>query len=104
MTLGVFGRALAAAAALLLLCAPARAVDPLPADARATPDPAVRTGVFANGLRYAVMRNGSPSGAVSIRLGIRAGSYDEEEAEGGFAHFIRSEERRVGEECRSRRS
>src|SRR5688500_7432088 len=88
MTLGVFGRALAAAAALILLCAPARAVDPLPAAARATPDPAVRTGVFANGLRYAVMRNGSPSGAVSIRLGIRAGSYDEEEAEGGFAHFI----------------
>lgn len=88
MISGIFGRALAAAAALLLLCGPARAVDPLPADAKAAPDPAVRTGALANGLRYAIMRNRSPAGAVSIRLGIRAGSYDEEEAEGGFAHFI----------------
>ena len=83
-----FGRALAAAAALLLLGGPARAIDPLPADAQAIPDPAVRTGAFANGLRYAIMRNGTPAGAVSIRLAIRAGSYDEEESERGFAHFI----------------
>ena len=34
------------------------------------------------------MRNGTPAGAVSIRLAIRAGSYDEEESERGFAHFI----------------
>jgi zinc protease len=83
-----FGRALAAAAGLLALCGPARAIDPLPAEAKATPDPAVRTGALANGLRYAIMRNDSPAGAVSIRLAVRAGSYDEEEAEGGFAHFI----------------
>jgi zinc protease len=83
-----FGRALAAAAALLALCSPARAIDPLPAEARAVPDPAVRTGTLANGLRYAIMRNGSPARAVSIRLAIRAGGYDEEESEAGFAHFV----------------
>jgi zinc protease len=88
MNLRRFGRALAAAAALLALCGPARAIDPIPADAKAIPDPAVRTGTLANGLRYAIMRNGSPAKAVSMRLAIRAGSYDEEEAEAGFAHFI----------------
>jgi zinc protease len=88
MIFGAFGRALCAAAALLALSGPARAIDPLPATAKAVPDPAVRTGAFANGLRYAVMRNNSPARAVSIRLAVRAGSYDEEEAEGGFAHFI----------------
>ena len=82
------GRALAAAAALLALSAPARAIDPLPANAKAVPDPAVRTGTLPNGLRYAIMRNGSPARAVSIRLAVRAGSYDEEEAESGFAHFV----------------
>ena len=83
-----FGRGLAAAAALLLAGAPARAIDPLPADARATPDPAVKTGTLANGLRYAIMRNGTPARALSIRLVIRAGSYDEADSEEGFAHFI----------------
>ncbi|HEX8621693.1 MAG TPA: insulinase family protein [Allosphingosinicella sp.] len=88
MTFRDLGRALAAAAALLLPCAPASAIDPFPAEARMAPDPALRTGTFANGLRYAIMRNGAPAGAVSIRLAIRAGSYDEEEGERGFAHFI----------------
>lgn len=83
-----FGRAIATAAALLTLSGPARAIDPLPADAKATPDPAIKTGTLANGLRYAIMRNGSPAGAVSIRFAIRAGSYEEEEGEGGFAHFV----------------
>jgi zinc protease len=83
-----FGRALAAAAAMLALSGPARAIDPLPPGTKATADPAVRTGTLANGLRYAIMRNGSPARAVSIRLAVRVGSYDEEEAEGGFAHFV----------------
>ena len=61
MTFRAFGRALAAAAALLLSCGPAWAIDPLPADAKAMPDPAVRTGALANGLRYAIMRNGTPA-------------------------------------------
>jgi zinc protease len=87
MTFRDFGRALAAAT-LLFLGAPASAIDPIPADAKMTPDPAVATGVFPNGLRYAIMRNGAPAGSVSIRLAVRAGSYDEEESERGFAHFI----------------
>ncbi|HYD37485.1 MAG TPA: insulinase family protein [Allosphingosinicella sp.] len=82
------GRALAGAAALLLQCGPAAAIDPVPADAKAAPDPAVRTGIFPNGLRYAIMRNAVPAGAVSIRLALDAGSYDEEESERGFAHFV----------------
>ncbi|HEU0133581.1 MAG TPA: insulinase family protein, partial [Allosphingosinicella sp.] len=88
MIFGALGRPLAAAAALLLLCAPAGAIDPLPEGARIAPDPAVKTGVLSNGLRYSIMRNGSPAKAVSIRLAIRAGSYDEEENERGFAHFV----------------
>jgi zinc protease len=83
-----FGRALAAAAVLLAASGPAWAIDPLPPGATATPDPAVRTGTLSNGLRYAVMRNGSPARAISFRLAIRAGSYEEEEVEAGFAHFI----------------
>ncbi|HEU0098225.1 MAG TPA: insulinase family protein [Allosphingosinicella sp.] len=88
MVLGWFGRGLVAAAALLLAGAPARAIDPIPANARAALDPAVRTGTLANGLRYAIMRNGTPARALSIRLAIRAGSYDETDSEEGFAHFI----------------
>jgi zinc protease len=88
MIFGAFGRALAAAAALVLLSGPAGAIDPLPAGAKATPDPAVRTGTLANGLRYSIMRNGAPAGAVSIRLAVRAGSFDETDAEQGFAHFV----------------
>ncbi|MFL6843487.1 MAG: M16 family metallopeptidase [Allosphingosinicella sp.] len=83
-----FGRVLAAAAALLFLGTPAHAIDPLPADAKMVADPAVMTGKFANGLSYAIMRNGEPAGAISIRLAVKAGSYDEEESELGYAHFI----------------
>lgn len=89
MMMGRFGRGLAAAASLLLLlCAPAGAVDPLPADAKVMPDPAVRTGTLANGLRYAIMPNDTPAKAMSIRLAIRAGSYHEAADEEGFAHFV----------------
>ncbi|MET1112665.1 MAG: insulinase family protein [Allosphingosinicella sp.] len=88
MNLGWIGRGLAAAAALLLAGAPARAIDPLPANAAATGDPAIRSGTLSNGLRYAIMRNNTPARALSIRLAIRAGSYDEGGSEEGFAHFI----------------
>jgi zinc protease len=40
-------------------------------------DPSVRTGVLANGLRYAIRRSELPKGGVSIRLGIKAGSFDD---------------------------
>jgi zinc protease len=52
------------------------------------PDPAVRRGVLPNGLRYLIMRNANPKGAVSLRLGLDVGSYEEDESERGVAHFI----------------
>ena len=78
------------AAALLLLAdgGPGLAAEPIPAGAKLVPDPAVKIGTLANGMRYAVMQNGAPSGAVSIRLLFRVGSYDEADDELGFAHFI----------------
>lgn len=52
------------------------------------PDPAIRRGVLPNGLRYLIMRNANPKGAVSLRLGVDVGSYEEDEADRGVAHFI----------------
>ena len=51
-------------------------------------DPAVRIGVLDNGLRYYVMHNETPTGAISLRLAVKTGSYEEADAERGFAHFI----------------
>ena len=81
---GIGRLAWGAAVALALLGPHALAADPAPKAAalaydpnRIAPDPAVRTGVLPNGLRYAVMRNALPKGAVSIRLGIDVGSFEE---------------------------
>jgi len=52
------------------------------------PDPAVRRGVLPNGLRYMIMRNASPKDAVSLRLTIDVGSYEEADTERGWAHFV----------------
>ncbi|QUD87339.1 M16 family metallopeptidase [Phenylobacterium montanum] len=52
------------------------------------PDPAVRQGVLANGLRYLILRNATPPGAVSLRLAIDAGAYDETDDQLGAAHFV----------------
>jgi zinc protease len=52
------------------------------------PDPAWHFGTLANGLRFAVRRNGVPPGQVAIRVRVDAGSIMEEDAERGFAHFI----------------
>ena len=53
-----------------------------------TPDPAVRQGVLPNGLHYALVTNHTPSKSISIRLVMAVGSYDETDAERGYAHFI----------------
>src|SRR4051794_37958886 len=81
---------LAGAAALATggVALPAAADTPIPAEAKAVPDPAVRLGTLANGLRYAVMPNRVPTGAVSIRLAFDVGSYLERDDELGYAHFI----------------
>src|SRR5205809_4690629 len=51
-------------------------------------DPAVRYGRLPNGLRYALQHTDTPKGAVSIRLGVAVGSYDEADDERGAAHLI----------------
>jgi tetratricopeptide (TPR) repeat protein len=51
-------------------------------------DPHVRVGRLPNGLRYALERRAAPKGAVSIRLGVAVGSYQEADDERGAAHLI----------------
>ncbi|MHA7818869.1 MAG: M16 family metallopeptidase [Erythrobacter sp.] len=51
-------------------------------------DPRVIYGQLDNGLRYAVMRNGTPSGVAAIRMRIDTGSLNETEAQRGLAHFL----------------
>ncbi len=51
-------------------------------------DPAVRFGVLPNGMRYAIMRNTTPSAEVSIRFRIDAGSLNERDDQRGLAHFL----------------
>lgn len=51
-------------------------------------DPNIRRGVLPNGMRYSVMHNGTPTGAVSMRMFIDVGSFEEGENERGVAHFL----------------
>ncbi|HVY90462.1 MAG TPA: insulinase family protein, partial [Hyphomonadaceae bacterium] len=51
-------------------------------------DPAVRYGVLDNGMRYALLHNALPPGAVYVRLSMKFGSLEEQESEKGLAHFI----------------
>ena len=104
-----------AALVLAMSAAAAPAADPSPppsAQVRAawgfdrsdlTPDPAVRFGVLANGMRYAILRNRTPRGAVAVRLLVRAGA----SAGGpGEAHYLEHMafmgSRRVPEGARAR--
>lgn len=52
------------------------------------PDPAIHTGVLANGLRYAILQNTRAGDALSVRLGVEVGSSDESDGERGVAHFL----------------
>lgn len=53
-----------------------------------TPDPSVKRGTLPNGVRYLLMRNATPKGAVSVRFAIDVGSYEETDSERGLAHFV----------------
>lgn len=65
------------------------AVEPAPSVFESPPtDPSVLEGRFANGMRYRILRQPQPAGAVSLRLAFSVGSYDETDAELGFAHFV----------------
>ena len=51
-------------------------------------DPAVKFGALPNGMRYAIMKNATPKGEVSLRLRIGTGSLQESDAQQGLAHFL----------------
>jgi zinc protease len=84
------------AAVLVAICAPAAIANPPPPSPQAraawgfdrsdlAPDPAIRFGVLANGMRYAVLRNAVPRGAVAVRLLVAAGA---SEGAPGEAHYL----------------
>jgi zinc protease len=52
------------------------------------PDPRVKFGKLANGMRYALLRNGTPANAVSVYFRIAAGSLHETDEQRGLAHFL----------------
>ena len=51
-------------------------------------DPRAIYGTLPNGLRYAVMRNSTPSEVAAIRMRIDTGSWNETEEQRGIAHFL----------------
>ncbi|MEI9990177.1 MAG: insulinase family protein [Rhizomicrobium sp.] len=51
-------------------------------------DASVRFGTLPNGMRYAIKRNATPKGAVSLRFRIAAGSLMERDDEQGIAHML----------------
>lgn len=52
------------------------------------PDPGIKFGVLSNGMRYAIMRNVQPAGAVSMKLRFASGSLQEKDDQRGLAHFL----------------
>ncbi|MHB0949298.1 MAG: M16 family metallopeptidase [Gemmatimonadaceae bacterium] len=56
---------------------------------RALPvDPAVRTGVLPNGMRYFIRKNARPKARAELRLVVNAGSVLEDDDQRGLAHFV----------------
>jgi zinc protease len=74
--------------AVLASAAPSSQTFAAPAEPAIAPDPAIRTGVLANGLRFAVLSHAQPKGAISILFRMKVGSIDETDAERGAAHFL----------------
>lgn len=90
---------LAASGVALLAAAPALAQtaqpgagqpsEPWPQSVSDIPaDPAVRFGVLANGMRYALLKNATPPNQAALRLNIDAGSLSERDDQRGLAHFL----------------
>jgi zinc protease len=78
-----------ALSALLSLSSAVRAETPFAqvgSDLRA--DPAAHFGTLPNGLRYVVMPNHEPKNRASLRLLVLSGSFEEDEAQRGLAHFL----------------
>src|SRR5262245_48007557 len=93
---GSFARAAIGAALLALVSLSGPAWPQATASAPAWPqvasdipiDPSIKFGTLSNGMRYAIMKNTTPKGEVSIRLRVGAGSLYETEAQRGLAHFV----------------
>jgi len=51
-------------------------------------DTAIHTATLPNGLKYFVRQNDRPAKRVSLRLGVKAGSLNEEDDQLGLAHLI----------------
>ncbi len=81
---------LAALTALLLGASPASAAPmPWPQSGRdLQADASVRFGTLPNGMRYAIKKNTTPTGGVSLRFRIDAGSLMERDDEQGIAHML----------------
>ena len=62
--------------------------DAIPVRRTVLADPAIRSGVLPNGMRYFVMRAALPANGLSLRLGIDTGSFEEGETERGYAHLV----------------
>ena len=88
-----------ALSALVLAGAASAASGALPNPLRLTPapaattgdvpvDPALRTGVLANGMHYLILKNATPKGQASLRLRVAAGSLEENDSQLGLMHFI----------------
>jgi zinc protease len=83
------GLLFASASTIALAASPAVALPVWPqAHSDLAPDPGVRFGVLPNGMRYAIMRNDTPSGQTSLRLRVGSGSLEENDAEQGLAHVL----------------
>ncbi len=52
------------------------------------PQEDVRFGRLDNGMRYAILRNATPTGQASLRLRIGAGAIQEADDQLGYAHFL----------------
>lgn len=51
-------------------------------------DPAWRTGILPNGVRFAVRRGNQPHGTISIRIRVAAGALMEADDQQGWTHFL----------------
>ena len=84
--------AMALLGALLVMASPLQAAQPATPWPQAAsdlqPDTAVRYGTLANGMKFAIMHNASPTGQVAIRFRVEAGSRDEDDDQRGLAHFL----------------
>jgi zinc protease len=49
---------------------------------------AIRFGTLSNGMRFAIMRNATPTGQAAIRFRIGSGSLEENDSQQGLAHFL----------------